>query len=241
MRNAPHVLVVDDDREIRDLLARFLRTHGYRIETVADGREMFAALGIGRFDLVVLDLMLPGEDGLSLCRRVRADSDLPIIMLTAVGEDTDRIVGLEVGADDYLPKPFNPRELLARIRAVLRRAPELPRQPGGGSRSRRFEFQGWRLEVASRSLHAPDGATVELTAGEYGLLLALLEHPGRVLNRDRILDLTRGREAGPFDRSVDIQVSRLRRKIEEDPKRPTLIKTVRSGGYVFSGEVRASR
>ena len=131
MRNAPHVLVVDDDREIRDLLARFLRGHGYRIETAADGREMFAALGAGRFDLIVLDLMLPGEDGLSLCRRVRAESDLPIIMLTAVGEDTDRIVGLEVGADDYLPKPFNPRELLARIRAVLRRATEVHRPAGG--------------------------------------------------------------------------------------------------------------
>ena len=226
MRNAPHVLVVDDDREIRDLLARFLRGHGYRIETAADGREMFAALGAGRFDLIVLDLMLPGEDGLSLCRRV--------------GEDTDRIVGLEVGADDYLPKPFNPRELLARIRAVLRRASEAHRQPER-DRSGRFEFQGWMLDVARRCLHAPDGAPVELTAGEYGLLLAFLEHPGRVLNRDQILDLTRGREAGPFDRSVDIQVSRLRRKIEDDPKRPALIKTVRSGGYVFAGEVREIR
>jgi len=240
MRSAPHVLVVDDDREIRDLLARFLRGHGYRIETAADGREMFAALGTGRFDLVVLDLMLPGEDGLSLCRRVRADSDLPIIMLTAVGEDTDRIVGLEVGADDYLPKPFNPRELLARIRAVLRRATEAHRRPDGG-RSGSLEFQGWVLDVARRCLHAPDGAPVDLTAGEYGLLLAFLEHPGRVLNRDQILDLTRGREAGPFDRSVDIQVSRLRRKIEDDPKRPALIKTVRSGGYVFAGEVREVR
>ena len=240
MRNAPHVLVVDDDREIRDLLAGFLRRHGYRIETAADGREMFAALGAGRFDLIVLDLMLPGEDGLSLCRRVRADSDLPIIMLTAVGEDTDRIVGLEVGADDYLPKPFNPRELLARIRAVLRRATEDHRQPEC-DRSRRFEFHGWMLDAVRRCLHAPDGAPVDLTAGEYGLLLTLLEHPGRVLNRDQILDLTRGREAGPFDRSVDIQVSRLRRKIEDDPKRPALIKTVRSGGYVFAGEVRENR
>ena len=240
MPNAPHVLVVDDDREIRDLLAGFLRRHGYRIETAADGREMFAALGAGRFDLIVLDLMLPGEDGLSLCRRVRADSDLPIIMLTAVGEDTDRIVGLEVGADDYLPKPFNPRELLARIRAVLRRATEVQRQPEC-NRPRRFEINRWMLDAVRRCLHAPDGAPVDLTAGEYGLLLALLEHPGRVLNRDQILDLTRGRDAGPFDRSVDIQVSRLRRKIEDDPKRPALIKTVRSGGYVFAGEVRENR
>ena len=240
MRNGPHVLVVDDDREIRDLLARFLCTHGYRIETAADGREMFAALSAGRFDLIVLDLMLPGEDGLSLCRRVRAGSDLPIIMLTAIGEDTDRIVGLEMGADDYLAKPFNPRELLARIRAVLRRATEIRRRPEGG-RSRCFEFHGWMLDATRRCLHGPDGAPVDLTGGEFTLLLALVEHPDRVLTRDQLLDLTRGREAGPFDRSVDIQVSRLRRKIENDPKRPALIKTVRSGGYVFAGEVRESR
>ena len=240
MNERPHILVVDDDREIRDLLARFLRRHGYRVEAVADGRQMFAALGAGRFDLIVLDLMLPGEDGLSLCRRVRADSSLPIIMLTAVGEDTDRIVGLEVGADDYLGKPFNPRELLARIRAVLRRAGEVPRRPEE-DRSGRFEFQGWNLDATRRCLHAPDDAPVELTAGEFALLLAFLEHPGRVLSRDQLLDLTRGREAGPFDRSVDIQVSRLRRKIEDDPKRPTLIKTVRSGGYVFAGTVQAQR
>ena len=240
MTNAPHVLVVDDDREIRDLLARFLRMHGYRIEAAADGQEMFAALGAGRFDLIVLDLMLPGEDGLSLCRRVRADSNVPVIMLTAVGEDTDRIVGLEVGADDYLPKPFNPRELLARIRAVLRRATEVHSQPYGG-RSRRFAFQGWTLDAVRRNLHAPDGTAVDLTAGEFALLLVLLEHPGRVLTRDQLLDLTRGREAGPFDRSVDIQVSRLRRKIDDDPKRPELIKTVRNSGYVFAGTVREDR
>ena len=240
MKNAPHVLVVDDDREIRNLVARFLRMHGYRIEAAADGQEMFAALSAGRFDLIVLDLMLPGEDGLSLCRRVRADSDLPIVMLTAVGEDIDRIVGLEVGADDYLAKPFNPRELLARIRAVLRRASDIRHRPEG-DRSRCFEFQGWRLDSARRCLHAPDGAPVDLTAGEFGLLLALVEHPGRILTRDQLLDLTRGREATPFDRSVDIQVSRLRRKIEENPKRPALIRTVRSGGYVFAGAVRENR
>ena len=240
MKSAPHILVVDDDREIRDLLARFLCRHGFRIEAAADGQEMFAKLGAARFDLIVLDLMLPGEDGLSLCRRVRAESDLPIIMLTAVGEDTDRIVGLEVGADDYVPKPFNPRELLARIRAVLRRAREVPERPQEDG-SRCFEFQGWRLDPVRRTLHAPDGAPVELTSGEFCLLLALVEHPGRVLTRDRILDLTRGREAGPFDRSVDIQVSRLRRKLEEDPKRPMLIKTVRNGGYLFAGAVRENR
>ena len=240
MKDGPHILVVDDDREIRDLLARFLRMHGYRIETAGDGREMFAALGAGNFDLIVLDLMLPGEDGLSLCRRVRADSNLPIIMLTAAGEDADRIVGLELGADDYLGKPFNPRELLARIRAVLRRATDVVRRPEGNL-SKCLEFQGWNLDAARRCLQAPDGAPVGMTAGEFGLLLAFLEHPGRVLTRDQLLDLTRGREAGPFDRSVDVQVSRLRRKIEADPKRPALIKTVRSGGYVFAGTVREKR
>ena len=237
MKDGPHILVVDDDREIRDLLARFLRKHGFRVETASDGKEMFKALAVGRFDLAVLDLMLPGEDGLSLCRRVRSGSDLPIVMLTAIGEDTDRIVGLEMGADDYLAKPFNPRELLARIRAVLRRAPEMRQQPEA-DRSRTFEFQGWVLDAGRRSLHAPDGVLVDLTAGEFDLLLALVEHPGRVLNRDQLLDLTRGREAGPFDRSVDVQVSRLRRKIEEDPKQPALIKTVRGGGYAFAGTVR---
>ena len=240
MKNGPHILVVDDDGEIRDLLARFLRKHGYRIETAGDGGEMFRALGAGRFDLIVLDLMLPGEDGLSLCRRVRAASNLPIIMLTAVGEDTDRIVGLEVGADDYLGKPFNPRELLARIRAVLRRATDA-RPPPEARLSKCLEFQGWSLDAARRCLHAPDGAPVGLTAGEFALLLAFLEHPGRVLTRDQLLDLTRGREAGPYDRSIDIQVSRLRRKIEADPKRPALIKTVRSGGYVFADSVREKR
>ena len=238
MKDGPHILVVDDDREIRDLLARFLRRHGFRVETAADGREMFRALSAGRFDLAVLDLMLPGEDGLSLCRRVRAESDLPIVMLTAIGEDTDRIVGLEMGADDYLAKPFNPRELLARIRAVLRRAPEMRRPDADPSRT--LKFQGWALDAGRRSLQAPDGALVDLTAGEFDLLLALVEHPGRVLNRDQLLDLTRGREAGPFDRSVDVQVSRLRRKIEEDPKQPALIKTVRGGGYVFAGAVMES-
>jgi len=240
MNAGPHILVVDDDREIRDLLARFLRKHGFRVETAADGKAMVAALAAGRFDLIVLDLMLPGEDGLSLCRRVRAGSDLPIVMLTAIGEDTDRIVGLEMGADDYLAKPFNPRELLARIRAVLRRAPEAGRR-AEADRSRKLEFHGWTLDTGRRSLHAPDGALVALTGGEFDLLLALVGHPGRVLNRDRLLDLTRGREAGPFDRSVDVQVSRLRRKIEEDPKQPALIKTVRGGGYVFAGAVRESR
>jgi two-component system OmpR family response regulator len=240
MAKTPHILVVDDDREIRSLVAQLLRKHGFRVTDAADGREMMQALDGGRFDLAVLDLMLPGEDGLSLCRRVRAGSALPIIMLTAMGEETDRIVGLEMGADDYLPKPFNPRELLARIRAVLRRsageAPEPAETAGGGMRV----FEGWSLDLAKRELRAPDGTLVPLTAGEYDLLAAIVERPGKVLSRDQLLDLTRGRDAAPFDRSVDVQISRLRRKLEPDPKEPQIIKTVRGGGYVFTCEVTRS-
>jgi two-component system OmpR family response regulator len=239
MPKAPHILVVDDDREIRSLVAQLLRKHGFRVTDAADGREMMEALEGGRFDLVVLDLMMPGEDGLTLCRRVRTASALPIIMLTAMGEDTDRIVGLEMGADDYLPKPFNPRELLARIRAVLRRAggesPET-QEESGGLRA----FEGWSLDLAKRELRAPDGTLVPLTAGEYDLLAVIVERPGRVLSRDQLLDLTRGRDAVPFDRSVDVQISRLRRKLEPDPKEPQIIKTVRGGGYVFTCEVTRS-
>lgn len=232
MNDGPHILVVDDDREIRDLLARFLRRHGFRVTSAADGREMFEALATGRIQLIVLDLMLPGEDGLSLCRRVRGASDVPIVMLTALGEDTDRIVGLEMGADDYLAKPFNPRELLARVRAVLRRAQSRsePVQTG-----RQIAFSGWMLDAGTRDVTAPDGTPVALTAGEFDLLLALAERPGRVLSRDQLLDLTRGREAGPFDRSIDVQVSRLRRKLGEHHMEPELIKTVRGGGYMLAG------
>ena len=238
MLKTPHILVVDDDREIRSLVSQLLRKHDFRVTDAADGREMFQILETGRFDLVVLDLMLPGEDGLSLCRRIRAGSSLPIIMLTAMGEETDRIVGLEMGADDYLPKPFNPRELLARIRAVLRRSGGEPADPspeGGVVR----EFEGWSLDLAKRELRAPDGTLVPLTAGEFDLLAAIVERPGRVLSRDQLLDLTRGRDAAPFDRSVDVQISRLRRKLEADPKDPQMIKTVRGGGYVLACEVTA--
>jgi len=240
MAKMPHILVVDDDREIRSLVAQLLRKHGFRVTDAADGREMMQVLENGRFDLVVLDLMLPGEDGLSLCRRVRATSSMPIIMLTAMGEETDRIVGLEMGADDYLPKPFNPRELLARIRAVLRRAGgEVPEPVAEDAGSLRV-FEGWSLDTAKRELRAPDGTLVPLTAGEYDLLAAIVERPGRVLSRDQLLDLTRGRDAVPFDRSVDVQISRLRRKLETDPKEPQIIKTVRGGGYVFTCEVSRS-
>jgi len=237
----PHILVVDDDREIRDLLAKFLSRNGCRVTTAADGKEMRRALADWRIDLVVLDLMLPGDDGLALCRKLRANSVLPVIMLTAMREDIDRIVGLEVGADDYLPKPFNPRELLARIRAVLRRAGAAAARPLTGSDEEVSTpllcFGGWRLDPQGRRLTDCRGADIDLTGGEFDLLLAFAERPGRVLSREQLLDLTRGREVAPFDRSIDSQVCRLRRKIETDPSRPALIKTVRGGGYVFTPSV----
>lgn len=230
---SPHLLVVDDDREIRDLLSRFLDRHGFRVTVARDGREMKQALADWRIDLIVLDLMLPGEDGLTLCRDLRAQSSVPVIMLTAMGEETDRIVGLEMGADDYLPKPFNARELLARIKAVLRRARSAP-SPAGKSGETVLHFAGWKLDPSRRRLESPRNLVVDLSAGEFDLLMAFVEHPQRVLSRDQLLDLTRGRAAIPFDRSIDVQVSRLRRKMETDPKEPELIKTVRSGGYMLA-------
>jgi two-component system OmpR family response regulator len=240
MDASPHILIVDDDREIRDLLSRFLAKHGYRVSVAADGRAMRKVLVDAAIDLVILDVMLPGEDGLSLCRSVRTTSSVPIVMLTAVGEDVDRIVGLEMGADDYVPKPFNPRELLARIRAVLRRTGT----PAGGlaaggriAEAATLRFAGWRLDLGKRELTAPDGMLVPLSGGEFGLLSALALHPQRVLSRDQLLDLARGRGANAFDRSIDVQISRLRRKIERDPREPALIKTVRGGGYLFAPKV----
>ena len=240
MDRTPHLLVVDDDREIRSLVAQFLTKHGFRVTGVRDGAEMIRTLDGARVDLIVLDLMLPGEDGLSLCRRLRAapqTAQTPVIMLTAMGEETDRIVGLEMGADDYLAKPFSPRELLARIKAVLRRvaAPPVAGAPAAAGAVLRFE--GWSLDLTKRELRSPDGVLVQLSAGEYDLLVAFAEHPQRVLTRDQLLDLARGRSAVPFDRSVDVQVSRLRRKIEPDLAEPTLIKTVRGGGYLFTPSV----
>ena len=236
MQDSAHILVVDDDREIRDLLSRFLGKHGFRVTVARDGREMKQALADRKIDLVVLDLMLPGEGGLSLCRELRARSALPIIMLTAMREETDRVVGLEMGADDYLAKPFGPRELLARIRAVLRRASD--RLDASAVRADgHVRFAGWTLDLARRRLESPDGLLVDLTNGEYDLLVAFVERSQRVLSRDQLLDLTRGRSAGPFDRSVDVQVLRLRRKIETDPTNPEIVKTVRGGGYIFTPAV----
>lgn len=238
MANPPHILVVEDDRETRALIAKYLRTNSCNVSVAADGREMEKALADNRIDLLILDVMLPGEDGLSLCRKVRAQSHLPIIMLTARGEDVDRILGLEMGADDYLPKPFNPRELLARINAVLRRQASALNASAAPD-STALAFLGWQMDFRLRELRSPDGARVAMTSAEFDLLRAFVERPGRVLSRDSLLDLTQGRNAGSFERSIDVLVSRIRRKIEVDPQDAQLIKTVRSGGYMFTPTVEA--
>ena len=233
---SPNILVVDDDRETRSLIAKYLRSNGCNVTTAAEGREMARALADHRVDLLILDVMLPGEDGLILCRKVRAESQVPIIMLTARGEDVDRILGLEMGADDYLPKPFNPRELLARINAVLRRqAAAQTFSAANGATA--FTFLGWRIDFRLRQLRNPAGARVAMTSGEFDLLRTFCERPGRVLSRESLLDLTQGRNAGSFERSIDVLVSRIRRKIETDPQEATMIKTVRSGGYLFTPAV----
>jgi two-component system OmpR family response regulator len=239
MSSQDHVLVVDDDAEIRDLLSEYLRKNGYRVTAVAEGKGMWSALESGgRIDIVVLDLMLPGEDGLMLCRNLRARSDVPVIMLTARGEETDRIVGLEMGADDYLAKPFNPRELLARIKTILRRARTLPENLKPDD-ARALRFAGWTLDLATRNLRSPAGVVVALSATEYKLLRIFLAHPNRVLNRDQLIDLMLSRDASPFDRSIDVQVSRLRHRLGDNPKEPAIIKTVRGEGYVLSAAVEA--
>jgi two-component system OmpR family response regulator len=229
------ILMVDDDPGIRDVVADFLGRHGYRVETAADGREMDEAFERGRVDLVVLDIMLPGEDGLAICRRLAAAQEAPpIIMLSAMGEDTDRIIGLEVGADDYLPKPCNPRELLARVRAVLRRTDQ---RTAPASSFAGCEFAGWRLDLVRRELRSGLGVVVHLSSGEFGLLRAFVENPQRVLTRDQLLELARGPESDAFDRAIDVQISRLRRKLD-DGGGQDLIRTVRNEGYMFTPKVR---
>jgi two-component system OmpR family response regulator len=233
-----HILIVDDDAEIRSLLSQYLVKNGLRVTAAADGRGMWQALDGGRVDLIVLDLMLPGDDGLTLCRNLRAKSDIPVIMLTARGEETDRIVGLEMGADDYLAKPFSARELLARIKAILRRARSLPEnlQPDN---ARRIRFADWVLDIAHRQIISAADVVTPLSGAEYRLLRIFLSHPNRVLNRDQLVDLTQGKEADPLDRSIDVQVSRLRNRLGDDPREPRLIKTVRGEGYVLAVEVTA--
>ncbi|MEP6840180.1 MAG: response regulator [Bradyrhizobium sp.] len=237
MQAAPHILIVDDHREIRDLVSRSLSKEGFRVSAAPDGRAMRKILADNRIDLILLDLMLPGEDGLSLCRWLRTQSNIPIIMLTAKGDEIDRVIGLEVGADDYLPKPFGSRELIARIKAVLRRSREGMAKEESEQRPRSYHFDRWGLDTGLRALLRDDGVMVPLSTGEFDLLIALVERPQRVLNRDQLLDLARGRSAAGLDRSVDTQVSRLRKKLELDPGDPQIIKTVWGGGYVFTPAV----
>ena len=236
----PHILIVDDDRQIRTMLARFLAEHAMRVTQAGDGEQMFKAMEAGRFDVIVLDVMMPGDDGFTLCRKLRSSNTIPLILLTARNSETDRIVGLELGADDYVTKPFNPRELLARIRSILRRAAANPVATAQRLASATYQFAGWTLDTSKRSLLSPQGVLTDLTTGEFDLLVAFVEHPQRVLNRDQLLDLARGRVSLSFDRSIDVQVSRLRRKIEGDPNAPALIKTVRNGGYFFTATVTAA-
>ena len=231
-----HILVVDDDAEIRTLLGDYLRKNAYQATTVSDGKAMRTALARHSIDLIVLDLMLPGEDGLSLCRALRVESDTPVIMLTARGEETDRIIGLEMGADDYLPKPFNPRELLARIKTVLRRYRSLPMNLRVDA-ARNVRFGDWSLDTAARHLVSRDGVVTALSGTEYQLLRIFLSHANAVLTRDQLMILSKGREADPLDRSIDLQVSRLRHRLGDDPAEPTIIKTVRGLGYVLAVNV----
>ena len=232
---SPHILVVEDDREIRAMVSRFLTKNGCRVTAANDAPSMGRALETANIDLVVLDIMLPGEDGLSICRRLRASSALPIIMLTAAGDPTARVVGLEMGADDYIAKPFDPHELLARIRAVLRRAAALP--ANAQTPARPLRFAGWRIDPVARELRNPEGTRVMLTSAEFDLLIAFCRHARHTLSRDQLLDLSQGRATVAVNRSIDILVSRIRRKIEREPHDPLLIKTVRSGGYIFTPPV----
>ncbi len=240
MDTPDHILIVDDDADIRTLLGEYLRKNGCQASVAADGRSMWNVLSRSKVDLIVLDLMLPGDDGLTLCRKLRSQADTPVIMLTARDEETDRIVGLEMGADDYLAKPFNPRELLARIKSVLRRVRSLPRSLGDED-VQAVAFAGWRLDTVARHLVSPGGVVTSLSGAEYQLLRIFLSRPNRVLSRDQLMVLSKGREAEPFDRSIDLQVSRLRHRLNDGPADPQIIKTVRGEGYVLTVPVEVER
>ena len=236
--NREHLLIVDDDKEIRNLLCDYLEQADYRVTAVGDGKAMRRVLETNRIDLVILDLMLPGEDGLTLCRELRSKTNLPVLMLTARGDEVDRIIGLEMGADDYLAKPFNPRELLARIKSVIRRAQALPTNMES-EKQNTLHFAGWTLDVATRNITAADGLVVPLSGAEYRLLRVFLDHPQRVLAREQLLELANGREAILFDRSIDVLVGRLRKRLRDDSREPLLIKTVRGEGYVLAATVES--
>ena len=254
MESSGRILIVDDDRRIREMLALYLEDEGFAVCVAENGRELRAEMAAADFDLILLDQVIPGEDGLTLLRELRRQSNVPVIMITGKGEMLDRVIGLEVGADDYIAKPFHLREVLARIRAVLRRAVPAAEPEAAGPKAARAEslaagarleagrlaFAGWILDPRRRELRDATGAEVELTTGEFNLLLAFLQAPNRPLNRDQLMDKLRGRDWSPFDRSIDTQVGRLRKKIEADPKNPLLIKTVRGIGYVFTPEVAAT-
>ncbi len=229
------VLIVEDDPEIGGLISRYLGENNVDSVIVANGAKMDAALASRAYDLMILDINLPGEDGLSICRRVRAKNNIPIIIVTAQSEDIDKILGLEMGADDYLVKPFNPRELLARLRAVLRRSEG--RSDVAEATHRYYMFAGWRVDILAREVLAPCGIKVAMTGAEFDLLYALCENPNRVLTRDQLINMTHGPSAGPFERSIDVLISRVRQKIEADSKNPTFIQTVRAEGYIFSPQV----
>jgi two-component system OmpR family response regulator len=239
MTDNGHILIVDDQQEICDVVQEYLTGEGYRVSTAHDGTGMRRVQSQGPVDLVILDLMLPGEDGLTLARALRSESGVGIIILTGRGETVDRIIGLEMGADDYLPKPFHLRELLARVKSVLRRVQTRTSETPHPTRAR-AHFAGWSLDLSSRELLSPNGDEVRLTTGEFDLLAAFVNNANQVLTRDRLLDLARNREAGPFDRTIDVQVGRLRRKLEDDVQNPTLIKTVRGTGYIFTPNVEMS-
>ncbi|MGH7056012.1 MAG: response regulator [Stellaceae bacterium] len=236
MNDTAHILIVDDQKEIGDVVQEYLSGEGYRVSTARDGTQMRQVLTQSPADLIILDLMLPGEDGLTLARALREESNVGIIMLTGRGETVDRIIGLEMGADDYLPKPFHLRELLARVKTVLRRVQTRSGEKPASARSQ-ARFAGWHLDLASRELWSPAGQEVQLTTGEFDLLAAFVANANQVLTRDRLLDLARNREAGPFDRTIDVQVGRLRRKLEDDSQHPAMIKTVRGSGYIFTPTV----
>ncbi len=233
--NKAHVVVVDDDYDIRTSLAKYLRKHGFKVSVAAHGEELDQILSTSNADLLILDIMMPGDDGLSICKRVQQTSTVPIIFLTALGEDTDRIVGLELGADDYVSKPFNPRELLARIKSVLRRSQMLPSRPMQSKGL--VAFDQWRFNFSRKEIVGPDDIAIRLSSGEHLLLVTLIEHAGVTLSRDQLLDLTKGREAQLFDRSVDNVISRLRRKLEVDPKNPKIILTQWGDGYLFAANL----